>query len=227
MSQFFQLLGIFVTGCHKELLHLLHTFYVVVYIKNNTLCAQGYALRVSENMRIVMEPAIAGLCKHSVFYVKIHILLASFKNLYSCMFHAFSVLRIEEVQLDDLLTPEHYNVFMFESTLPRHYFDDATYNYHHQVLVDSPGLKFTPQLTEDSRLLPPRYFSYSGKVIGVFTIPACYCTSSYMSGFLKGILPISVMGINDKFTFRCICTHHSQPQLAPFLTYIKNNIISK
>lgn len=113
---------------------------------------------------------------------------------------AFDILR------DDKLTITDYNVFYFETNLPKDLFDAARMNYKGEIKVESgTSMGFSLEQTQDKTLKAPVYVT-KGKTVGFFYIPAKYNPIVYMSGFLSTGKKMGFDAIADAVEFSCVST---------------------
>lgn len=113
---------------------------------------------------------------------------------------AESVLRDEKILITD------YNVYTFESTLPKEMFAEACLHYKGQIFVEAQVQGFALTEVQDKKLKAPLFIQKSGKTLGSFAIPCKYNPVMYMKGFLSQAKKTSEDGVVTTTEFDCKLT---------------------
>lgn len=109
------------------------------------------------------------------------------------------ILSVQDIMFDEKLDTKDYNVYVFESTLPREIFAEATLHYKGDIKVD--GGMGTLEMSNDKSLGSPVFIQKQGKVVGVFIIPVKYSPVNYLSCFLSSTRKTSFQQVVDTTEF--------------------------
>lgn len=114
------------------------------------------------------------------------------------------VVSAEEIVRDEKVVLSDYNIYTFESTIPRETFIEAAHTYKGNIKVEAPVQGFALTEIEDHSLKAPVFMSKGGKTIGTFWIPAKYNPEMYLSGYLSCGKKTSEQGVVDTTQFNCV-----------------------
>lgn len=113
------------------------------------------------------------------------------------------VVSAEDILRDEKIVLTDYNIFTFESTIPRETFVEASHSYKGQIKVEAPVQGFSLTEITDKTLKAPVYITKGGKTLGVFCVPAKYNPEMYLSGYLSCARKTSEQAIVDSTIFNC------------------------
>lgn len=121
---------------------------------------------------------------------------------------ATKVISVEEVLRDEKLDVSDYNIYYFESTLPKEYFDSAKINYNGEIKVDvGTSAAITLETHQDPALKNvPLFFASKGKVCGAFALPLKFSPTNFLSSYLSTVKRVGIDTLVETTTISCELT---------------------
>lgn len=121
---------------------------------------------------------------------------------------ATKVISAEEVLRDEKLDVQDYNIYYFESSLPKEYFDSAKISYSGEIKVDvGTSAAIVLETHKDPALKnTPLFFASKGKVCGAFALPLKFSPTNFLSSYLSTVKRVGIDTLVETTTISCELT---------------------